>query len=127
MMTYPPSARLVQPWHLLLLAALLLQPSPCVHASSYLSELEAEARSTNVDTENSSVTSKSPSNEGLAQGLPQGLTQEQFEQYLKQNYYGSYLFFAKLSEWNKRKVYDTYLESNDIEQVRNEIKNRMLK
>jgi hypothetical protein len=55
------------------------------------------------------------------------MTHEEFEQALRDNYYGSFLFYSKLSEWNKKQVYNTYVESNDIEQIRREIKIRMTK
>lgn len=111
----------------LFLLVWLFQLSPNALANSYLSELEAEANSTDVQAEPSGDPGWSHKKQGLEENLPKGLAQEEFEKTLKENYYGSYLFYEKLSEWNKKKVFETYQEGGTVEQVRNEIKNRMTK
>ena len=114
-------------WGRLSLLIWLFQLSPSALAASYLSELEAEANSTDVQAEPSGDSGWSHKKQGLEENLPKGLAQEEFEKTLKENYYGSFLFYEKLSEWNKKKVFDTYQEGGTVERVRNEIKNRMTK
>jgi hypothetical protein len=116
-----------RPARLLAITVSLLALSPCVSANSYLSDLEAEANSTTVEAGKDSELNWSHKKQGLSESLPAGMTQEEFEKSLRTNYYGSFLFYDKLSEWNKKQVYNTYQESHDIEQVRREIKIRMTK
>jgi hypothetical protein len=116
-----------QPTRLLVIVASLLASSPCVYANSYLADLEAEANSTDVQADEESESTWSLKKQGLSEGLQPGLAQDKFEQSLRNNYYGSFLFYEKLAPWNKKQVYNTYQESNDIEDIRREIKKRMIK
>ncbi len=99
----------------------------CMVQADYLSELEAEAKSTGTQAEQPDASAWTPDKQGIASGLRKGMTHEEFEKSLHDNYYGSFLFYDKLSQWNKKQVFDVYQKSNDIEQVRNEIKSRMTK
>ena len=116
---------LKQPFRLLLITSLLYL-SPALHADSYLSDLEAEANSTDVQVEEETET-WSHRKQGLSESFRENMTHEEFEQSLRDNYYGSFIFYEKLSKWNKKKVFKTYQATNDIEQIRNEIKKRMTK
>ena len=106
----------------------LLHLTATVQANSYLSELEAEANSTEGGTTAPAQESTwSHSKQRLSKTLKKGLDQKQFTQALRDNYYGSYVFYDRLNEWNKQQVYKVYQDTNDIELVRTEIKKRMTK
>lgn len=116
-----------RPTSILLITAALLALSPGLSGASYLADLEAEAKSTDVQAGPNNEQAWSHKTQGISEELHKGMTHEEFEQNLKQNYYGSFIFYDKLSQWNKKQVYNTYVETNDIEQVRREIKIRMTK
>lgn len=118
---------LQQAARLLLITATLfaLAPHPC--SASYLADLEAEAKSTDVQGEPNDEQTWSHKTQGISDELRKGMTHEEFEQSLKKHYYGSFIFYDKLSQWNRKQVYNTYVETNDIEQIRREIKIRMTK
>ncbi|MCW8919789.1 MAG: hypothetical protein OQL08_13365 [Gammaproteobacteria bacterium] len=116
-----------RPARLLIITASLLISAPSLCVGSYLADLEAEAGSTDVQAGEESELNWSHKKQGLSDGLQSGLTHEEFEQSLRDNYYGSFLFYEKLSPWNKKQVYKTYVESNDVEKIRREIKKRMTK
>jgi hypothetical protein len=118
---------LQQPARLLLITATLFALSPYPCTASYLADLEAEAKSTDVQGEPNNEQAWSHKTLGMSDELPKGMTQEEFEKNLQKNYYGSFIFYDKLSQWNKKQVYNTYVETNDIEQIRREIKIRMTK
>lgn len=118
---------LQRPARLLMVTAALSAFSPYAGADSYLSDLEAEAKSTDVQGNPNDEQAWSHKTQGMSEELSKGMTHEEFEQSLKKNYYGSFIFYDKLSQWNKKQVYNTYVETNDIEQVRREIKIRMTK
>jgi hypothetical protein len=116
-----------RPGRLLLITVSLCALSHTAHAASYLADLEAEANSTNVQADKDSEAAWSYKTQGISENLPAEMEQGAFEQSLRDNYYGSFLFYEKLSQWNKKQVYNTYLESNDIHKIRREIKIRMTK
>ena len=87
--------------------------------------LDLEARPTaqlstqDRDTELSGNTSGS--NAGAIKELIPGLTVEQFEQILKNNYMGSYLFYSRLDDEDKMQVYGFYLNNPDSKKLREKI------
>ena len=104
----------------LTLFALLLSTSATA-ATSYLQELEAEGTSSPAaTTETPKWSTQQPltSNETVKQGL----TKPQFEEALKSRFYGSYLFYATLSNSKQLVVYEEYQKNNDIEHLREVIK-----
>lgn len=115
-----------QPIRFIVMASLLFL-APYAHADSYLADLEAEANSTDVQEEEGVKETWSHKRQRLSDSLSKNLTHEQFEESLRDNYYGSFIFYEKLSKWNKKKVYETYQNTNDIEEIRAEIKTRMTK
>ena len=50
--------------------------------------------------------------------LPDGLNQNEFEQSLENQFYGTYVFYAKLSDDGRQVVYDSYLADPHIASVR---------
>lgn len=108
------------------LALLLLALSTQGNAD-YLSELEAEAKASGGTTEESDKNAWSPDKHGITEGLHKGMSFEEFEKTLHDNHYGSFVFYEKLSPWDKKQVYEAYQKSNSMETVRNEIKSRMTK
>lgn len=107
--------------------AFLIQLPTYSYAESYLSELEAEANSTDVQADEQTKLDWSYRDQDLSEEFPADLSHEQFEQYLKTNQLALSLFYEKLSRWNKKKVYQTYQQSHSVGLVRNEIKTRMTK
>ncbi len=98
-------------------------------ADSYLQALKVEADK--VDPEGGKD-SKSSEPAYPAKGLPpqtvnpaetikSGLKKEGFEQQLQDNYYGSYLFYSTLSKNQRTKVYEEYMQKNDIKSIRQSI------
>ena len=57
------------------------------------------------------------------QALPSGLGMEQFEAFLQQYFYGTYVFFNKLNTTDKNTVYYRYsqAEQPDLENVRKNV------
>ncbi len=108
----------------------LFLPQVTVAASSYLQELEAEAART--DTENGGATEQTEGQEWSHEEQPlngdtieAGLSKEQFEESLKKNFYGSYLFYSTLSDNDQQSVYTDYQDKNDIGSIRESIKSYM--
>lgn len=60
----------------------------------------------------------SASGQGLAEGLPANLSQEQFEAALKSSYFGTFVFYNKLSDADKAKVYAAYQSDGQISHIR---------
>jgi hypothetical protein len=116
-----------RPGRLFLITLSLFALPPATHAASYLADLEAEAKSTDVQVDKDREAAWSQKTQGISDNLPAGMDQEAFEQSLRDNYNGSFLFYEKLSLWNKKQVYNTYVETNDIHKIRREIKIRMTK
>lgn len=50
--------------------------------------------------------------------LPNGLGQDEFEQSLENQFYGTYVFYAKLSAEGRQVVYESYLADPHIASVR---------
>jgi len=49
----------------------------------------------------------------LADSLPEGLSQEEFAAVLKQNFYGTFVFYRKLNSVDQQTVYYHYSKSDD--------------
>lgn len=108
-----------------LLGASLILLAPALSHASYLSDLEAEANSTGADTKPEATWTHKQ--QGLSDSFSRGMDQKGFEQSLRDNYYGSFIFYEKLSDWDKMKVFETYQSTNSIDRIRDEIKARMTK
>ena len=115
---------------IVLLSGLCTIPAVANAAASYLHELEAEAART--DNEQNTATSKNdkkpewtPSQQSLSEKIPGGLSKAQFEQRLKQSYFGSHLFYSKLTDADKQRVYEDYKKDNAINSIRESIKSHM--
>ncbi len=93
-------------------------------SASYLDEIEQEAlrgdASQNIPLSQTRAT-YSPSSETVQAGLDQG----GFERVLQNNYYGSFLFYSRLSDPDKNAVYDEYKKNNDIDHLRDLIRAKM--
>jgi hypothetical protein len=115
----------------LLFCGLLFSPGH-VAASSYLQQLEAEAAATDSPTAKPTA-HEPPANSAnwsrqqtsLSEKLDPGLTIGQFEESLKQRFYGSYLFYSALNDTKQQAVYQEYQKDNDIEHLREVIKAQM--
>ena len=113
------------PAHLILLSLLSLLSPPL--SASYLSELEAEASALDRTPRRSQPSLPTGSVAEPGQKMPEGLSQDEFEKYLRDNHFGSHVFYDRLTDWNKKKVYETYQSTLDVEAVRNDIKAKTTK
>ena len=115
----------------LFVAGLMLMPLGANAATSYLNELEAEAARTDNEQNTPATTPKeskpawTAGQQSLSENIPAGLNKEQFEQKLKQNYFGSHLFYSKLSATDQQRVYEDYKKDNSINHIRESIKSHM--
>lgn len=110
-----------------LICGLMFNPAAQA-ASSYLQQLEAEAAATdNTPTPEPPANSAnwSPQQTSLSEKLDAGLSIGQFEESLKQRYYGSYLFYSTLNDTRQQVVFQEYQKNSDIEHVREAIKAQM--
>lgn len=109
-----------------------LIPHYATAAASYLQELKVDANwdaapsprdggkaSPSVQTQPQAALPRQTVNP--ASNITAGLNQEEFENQLQQNYYGSYLFYSTLLLAQRNKVYEEYKENNDIESIRKSI------
>lgn len=105
----------------------LLSFSEISMANSYLQELENEAAAT--ASHEQADTADKPDWEqqqtGATDNIAPGLIRAHFEEALKSQFYGSYLFYSSLNEEKQRHVYQEYLRHNDIEHLRETIKSQM--
>lgn len=113
-----------------LLMLLCVFPVSAHSASSYLQELEAEAASTDNEKavaapEQAKTPGWAPHDQSLSEKIGAGLTKAQFEERLKQSYYGSYLFYSTLDDADQQRVYEDYRKDNAINSIRESIKSRM--
>jgi hypothetical protein len=102
-------------------------------ADPYLDALESEASGLAVDPASRPETRthrrvKAPNgsnwsveHQGLGEALPGSLTREAFEEALKRNFYGTYVFYRKLHEPNRQAVYRFYQEHPSVEEIRSTI------
>jgi hypothetical protein len=83
--------------------------------------VEPEPPSSLLPQSGSQTLEKSVQEGGAIEGLAPGLDPNQFEQYLKNNYMGSYLFYRRLNEQGRAEVYGFYQENPDPEKIREKI------
>lgn len=100
---------------------------------AYLKMLEGEAASVELDqtgqlheeqTKDSASSAFEWNGRELeADSLPKGLDMEQFEMFLQKNFYGTYVFFAKLNTTDKNTVFYRYSQADqpDLENVRQNV------
>lgn len=93
-------------------------------SDEYLKSLQGEAETVTLDEQtqvrpNDSVISGVSSEGGGAGELVDGLSIEQFESVLQKNYIGSYLFYKRLSDNQKKEVFTSYQENPSPDSVRN--------
>ena len=115
------------------LFALLTGGAMAQSDDDYLKSLEGEASDLNLDSQTKSNASDgrkpaesslgdwSGSDAGAIKDLVPGLTIGQFEQVLKNNYIGSYLFYKRLSNQQKDEIFVFYQGNPDSKQVRDKI------
>ncbi len=98
--------------------------------SDYLKSLEGEASTLHLDGQTEKLLSNntgtpnsdSDSNKGGdISRLQPGLTLEQFEIAMKDNYIGSFLFYKRLAEEQKKRVYAFYQANPDPNKIREKI------
>jgi hypothetical protein len=114
----------------------LISALTAAHAEddAYLKMLEGEAA--NVQLDHSGQLKKQAKQQtqhrklfewkdGLGQGdsVPKGLDRERFEAFLQENYYGTYVFYAKLNSTDRDTVYYRYSKADkpDLENVRKNV------
>lgn len=118
---------------LALLAACCLLPGQLLASSAnYLNALEAEADniSATETTPNQPTTDTATSAAPAVPAgeiLPAGLSQADFEETLKSSYFGSYIFYSKLSDGGKTSVYKEYQKNGSINHLREVIKTELTK
>lgn len=102
-------------------------------SASYLDELQQEAKrsfdspTTPTPQPRSSAPARSPGDtiSPLGAGddrVESGLDKAGFEEALRSNFYGSYLFYSALGNPEQQEVYQEYTNNNDIEYLREIIK-----
>lgn len=113
-------------------ALLFLWPGQKSYAqvsSKYMETLEGEASGLKLDTQTRVQPQKEAAlNEnfdkakgGAISDLKQGFSQERFEDVLKNNYIGSYLFYKRLNDQQKAEVFGYYQNNPDPQKVREKI------
>ena len=109
-----------------------LVPAQKVYAqvsSSYLDSLEGEASGLRLDNQTKVLPQKKAATirrsetvqGGAISDLKEGFSIEKFEQILKNNYIGSYLFYKRLNERQQEKVFLFYQDNPDPQKVRDKI------
>jgi len=107
-------------------------PLVTLASDPYMDALNAEADSVAVDPasekQEANVFDQAPTLGGwsndaqsMSQDLPANLEQEDFEESLKLNFYGSYIFYKRLDDASQAKVYEYYQDNPSIELVRQRI------
>jgi len=113
-------------------------------ADDYLDMLEAEAEDVKLD-QSSQLKDKEQIKKGSTDGitktnwkwegdlvgdkLPPGLAQDEFATLLKQNFYGTFVFYRKLNSVDQRTVYYHYTKSSPakLDSIRDDILNHLKK
>jgi hypothetical protein len=120
------------------ITVLLFSLSAVATDDDYLKMLEQEANGLEVDksgqlgnTEQNDNTTieglikENWTSDGVLRGdeIPSGLTQDEFVGLLKQNFYGSYIFFTKLNSIDQQTVYYHYTKASPayLESIRQDI------
>ncbi len=95
----------------------LTNPFVTAGANAYLDALKAEASS---DTSNMQHTDTSAIQDGRF--TPRTDDQPQMEQWLRENFVGSYTFYQKLSDTKKMAIYRSYRAGAPISEIRDKIR-----
>jgi hypothetical protein len=124
--------------NILCITALLVSFGAVAADDEYLKMLENEAMDLEVD-KSGQLESEGPADKGTMETIikenwkvkgvlegntfPQGLTQEEFEELLKQNFYGSYVFFQKLNSIDQQTIFYNYTQASPayLDSVRQDI------
>ncbi len=107
-------------------------PLAILAADSYMDALNAEADSVVVDPKTEKQKSipldQVPAHSGwstedqsMSLDLPPNLEKNDFEESLKLNFYGSYMFYNRLDDPAQEEVYQLYRKNPSIEPVRERI------
>lgn len=113
----------------LLLCGLLFSTG-ALAAGSYLQELEAEAATIDNTPQPAQQANSSnwPQQQATAkENIDPGLSKAQFEESLKQYFYGSYIFYESLNDSKRQVVFQEYRTNNDIGHLRDVIKAQLIK
>lgn len=125
----PQHGRIVSVGLAMLTSLLVCVPLGASAASSYLQELEAEAARSEEGSDAAPAQQGQEWNTNAqpvsGEAIKAGLDKAQFEESLKKNYYGSYLFYQTLDDGDQQSVYSDYQSDNDIESIRESIKSHM--
>lgn len=103
--------------------------------SEYLESITGEAKGLKLDlganpaegaaanAQNSFATPNDPGKQqaGAIEELAPGLEQDKFEELLMNNYMGSYLFYKRLDDSEKKEAYGYYLQNPDPGKLREKI------
>ena len=130
-------------FNVLCIAVLLCSFRAMATDDEYLKMLEGEAEDVKLDqsgqlkdkeqkeTGTSGITKTNWKWEGDLEGdvLPQGLAQDEFATLLKQNFYGTFVFYRKLNSVDKQTVYYHYstVSSAELDSIRQDILNHLKK
>ncbi len=123
---------------ILTVTSLLCALNSVAIADDYLDMLEAEAEDVKLD-QSGQLEDKEQINRDSTDGitktnwtwegdltgdvLPSGLAQDEFATLLKQNFYGTFVFYRKLNSVDQRTVYYHYTKSSpaDLDSIRDDI------
>ncbi len=93
--------------------------------SGQLKDNEPVADSSSPDSSSQGITKKNWTWEGDLEGdvLPPGLAQDEFASLLKQNFYGSFVFYRKLNSLDQETVYYHYTKASpaNLDDIRQDI------
>jgi hypothetical protein len=109
-------------------------PSLSVHAAdAYTDALNAEADNIEVDPLSEKPAAPAPAEDApvssgwsqdvqsMSQDLPPNLGKEDFEEAMKVNFYGSYMFYNRLDAGEQEQVFEFYQTTPSIKAVRERI------
>ncbi len=130
-------------FNILCITALLCSYEAMASDDEYLKMLEGEAEDVKLDQSgqlknkekinesNSGITKTNWKWEGDLEGdiLPPGLAQDELATLLKQNYYGTFVFYRKLNSVDQKTVYYHYSKAStaDLDSIRQDILNHLKK
>ena len=130
-------------FNILCIAALLCSYKAMASDDEYLKMLEGEAEDVQLDQSgqlkdkehinesNSGITKTNWTWEGDLEGdiLPPGLAQDEFATLLKQNFYGTFVFYRKLNSVDQKTVYYHYSKATtaELDSIRQDILNHLKK
>ena len=130
-------------FNILCIAALLCSYKAMASDDEYLKMLEGEAEDVQLDQSgqlkdkeqinesNSGITKTNWTWEGDLEGdiLPPGLAQDEFAMLLKQNFYGTFVFYRKLNSVDQQTVYYHYAKASPaaLDSIRQDILDHLKK